>query len=220
MKKYFEVLRKCQLFDGIEDENLIAILSCLGARTARYERHRAVMTEGEAAREVGILLSGEAQIERVDYFGNRSIMATVGKSELFGESFAFAESKHIPVSVVATEDCEVLWFDAARLTRTCGNSCHFHQTMIYNMMRNLAVKNLIFHQKIEVVSGRTTREKLMTYLTLQAKRLGRRRFEIPYDRQALADYLEVDRSGLSAEIGKLKKEGIINCRKNDFELLV
>ena len=220
MKKYFEVLRKCQLFDGIEDENLIAILSCLGARTAHYEKHQAVIAEGEAAREVGILLSGEVQIERVDYFGNRSIVATVGESELFGESFAFAESKHIPVSVVASEACDVLLFDATRLTRTCGNSCHFHQTMIYNMMRNLAIKNLIFHQKIEVVSQRSTREKLMTYLTLQAKRVGDRCFEIPYDRQELADYLEVDRSGLSAEIGKLKKENVINCRKNHFELLV
>ena len=220
MKKYFEILRKCRLFDGIEDENLIAILSCLGVRVARYERNQALICEGEAVHEVGILLSGEVQIERVDYFGTRSIVATVVPSELFGESFAFAEVRSIPVSVIATEDSEVLLFDAARLTRTCGSSCRFHQTMIYNMMRNLAVKNLVFHQKIEVISRRSTREKLMAYLTLQAERQGSPRFTIPYDRQALADYLEVDRSGLSAEIGKLRQEGVLKSRKNDFELLI
>ena len=220
MKKYFEILRKCRLFDGIEDENLIAILSCLGVHVARYEKHRVLISEGEAVHKVGLLLSGEVQIERVDYFGKRSIVATVEPSELFGEAFAFAEVSSIPVSVIATEDSEVLFFDAARLTRTCGSACHFHQTMIYNMMRNLAVNNLVFHQKLEVISRRSTREKLMAYLTLQAKRQGSRCFTIPYDRQELADYLEVDRSGLSAEISKLRQEGILKSRKNEFELLV
>ena len=85
-------------------------------------------------------------------------------------------------------------------------------------MKDLASKTLLFHQKIEIISKRSTREKLMAYLSVQAKKANSNRFEIPFDRQELADYLEVDRSGLSAEIGKMKKEGLIDCEKNRFEI--
>lgn len=102
---------------------------------------------------------------------------------------------------------------------SCQSACSFHSQMIFNLMKTVALKNIIFHQKIEITSKRSTREKLMTYLMFQAKRAKHSRFEIPFDRQELADYLEVDRSGLSAEISKLKAEGVIDCHKNHFELL-
>ena len=177
------------------------------------------MGEGEPAKNIGILLSGSAQIVQVDYFGNRSIMAGLEPSELFGESFACAGVEAIPVDVVANEDSEVMFMDCHRLTHSCSNACPFHQQMIYNLMKVVAIKNLIFHQKIQITSKRTTREKLMAYLLLQAKKNNSSSFHIPYDRQALADYLEVDRSGLSAEISKLTKEGILVSQRNHFELL-
>lgn len=219
MKKYFEVLRKCPLFCNIADENLISMLGCLGARVESFDRKETVLAEGDKAEYVGIVLSGSVQIVRVDYFGNRSILTTAHPSELFGEAFACAGVSEIPVDIVASGKCEIMFIDCVKIICACSNACDFHRQMIYNLMRNIAAKNIMFHQKIEVTSKRSTREKLMTYLLLQAKRSNSRSFEIPYDRQELADYLEVERSGLSAEISKMRKEGIIESRKNHFELL-
>lgn len=218
MEKYLEILRKCSLFNGIEDENLIGMLGCLRAKVNHYEKNEAVIAEGEPAKYVGIVLSGGVQIEQTDYYGNRSIVAAIEPSELFGESFACAGVKRIPVDVVAKEESEIMFVDCLRITQSCSNACSFHQQIIYNLMKVVATKNLMFHQKIEITSKRSTREKLMTYLLLQAKKHNSNSFEIPYDRQGLADYLEVERSGLSAEIGKLRKEGVIECRKGWFEV--
>ena len=219
MKKYFEILRKCRLFDQIEDKDLLAILGCLGARVVSYDKKNTILCEGSAAREIGIVLSGEAQVVQIDYFGNRSILADIAPAELFNESFACADAESVPVDTVATEDSEIMFVDCHRIMCACCNACTFHQQLIYNLMKIVATKNIQFHQKIEITSKRSTREKLMAYLLLQAKKQNRNRFEIPYDRQELADYLEVDRSGLSAEIGKLRREGVVKNQKNYFELL-
>lgn len=219
MKKYFEPLRKCHLFDEITDDNLFAMLGCLGARVQSYSRNQPIIEEGEPAAQVGIVLSGSAQIMRVDYYGNRSIVTNIEPSQLFGESFACAEVKAMPVSVVASEDCDIMLIDCRRIMQSCCNACEFHNQIIFNLMKVIATKNLIFNQKIEITSKRTTREKLMTYLLLQAKLQGTNSFTIPFDRQELADFLEVDRSGLSAEISKLRNNGVIECRKNHFTLL-
>lgn len=219
MKKYLEAIQKCPLFNNIEDDNLTGILSCLGAKIISYQKGEAIVSEGDTAKNIGIILSGVAQIAQVDYFGNRNIVASIETSELFGESFACAGAETIPIDVIAKEDTEVMLIDCLRITQTCSNSCEFHRQMIYNLMKIVATKNIVFHQKIEVISKRTTREKLMTYLMIEAKKNGSSSFEIPYDRQELADYLGVDRSGLSVEIGKLCKEGVIRSRKGWFEIL-
>ena len=218
MKKYFEILRKCPLFSEIESDDLMPLLGCLRAEAKSYGKKEVIISEGEAARYVGIVLSGSVQIEMGDYYGNRTILSSAEPSELFAESFACAEVKSIPINVVASENCQVMLIDCRRIMHSCTNACNFHSQMIFNLMRIVATKNIIFHQKIEITSKRTTREKLMAYLMFQAKRAKQSRFEIPFDRQELADYLGVDRSGLSAEISRLKAEGVINCRKNQFEL--
>ncbi|MEE1013962.1 MAG: Crp/Fnr family transcriptional regulator [Clostridia bacterium] len=219
MKKYFEILRKCPLFCGITDESLTAMLGCLDAKACRFGKNQTVIAEGSRARHIGILLSGSLQIVRVDYYGNKSIVATVEPGEIFGESFACAEVEEIPVTVTATEPSEVLLIDCNRVLHACNHACEFHSRMIFNLMKVVAMKNLVFHQKIEITSKRTTREKLMSYLLLQAKKNGSKSFTIPYDRQGLADYLEVDRSGLSTEISKLRREGILMCHRSHFTLL-
>lgn len=219
MKKYFEVLRRCTLFEQIEDENLIALLGCLGAKVETFGKKYTIIAEGNPAKYIGIVLSGSAQIIRIDYYGNRSIVTGVEVGEVFGEAFACAEVPAIPVTIIANEPCEVMLIDCSRVLHACSNACGFHQQIIFNLMRDLAIKNILFHQKLEIISKRSTRDKLMAYLLLQAKKAGGSSFEIPFDRQELADYLEVDRSGLSAEISKLRKEGIIENRKNFFVLL-
>lgn len=219
MEKYFAILRNCPLFYSISEQNLSAMLHCLGARIVHYDKGATIMAEGDEARYVGIVLLGAVQIVRVDYFGNRSIVAEIGPVELFGESFACAGVTSIPVNAVAVEPAQVMLIDCRKITHSCSNACEFHQQIIYNLLKVVAEKNLIFHQKIEVTSKRSTREKLMAYLLLQAKKSHSNCFEIPYNRQELADYLEVDRSGLSVEIGKLCRQGVITAERNRFQVI-
>ena len=219
MQKKIEILKKCPLFYGIEEEDLLRMLTCFGAKQEFFDKKYTIFAEGSHAKHMGILLSGEAQIVQFDYYGNKSILSNIAPSEMFAEAFACAEVESLPVAVIATEPSEVLFVDCDHILHTCSNNCGFHQQLIYNLVKDLAAKSITFHQKVEVTSKRTTREKLMTYLTQESRRAGSNVFEIPFDRQELADYLEVDRSGLSAEIGKLKKEGLIDCQKNRFELL-
>lgn len=218
MKKYFDALRCCPLFNGIEDKDLTGMLGCLGAKEENYKRDDIIFAEGDPAKDFGIVLEGKAQIMRVDFYGNRSILTSVGPSQIFGESFSCAGLDSLPVDVVATEDTAVLLIDARRITQSCSNICSFHSRMIFNLLNIVAKKNLVLNQKIDVTSKRSTREKLMTYLLIQAKNSNSNTFTIPYDRQELADYLEVERSGLSAEIGRLRKERVLDCKKSTFTL--
>lgn len=219
MKKYFEVLRKCKLFDGIEDENLTSLLGCLGAAVKSFEKKETVIAEGDPARYIGIVLSGSVQIVSIDFFGNRNILSAVEPSELFAESFACAQTEAMPINVIAADPCEIMLIDCHRILHTCSNTCEFHRQLIFNLLKIMATKNIMFHQKIEISSKRSTREKLTTYLMFQAKKEGSNSFDIPFNRQELADYLEVDRSGLSAQISQLRREGVLKSRRNHFELL-
>lgn len=219
MEKIDTVLRDCPLFEGVAPENLRGMLGCLGARPVEVKKGEILFHEGDSAVHVGIVLTGAVQLVREDYYGNRSIVAHIGEKQMFGESYAFSGADALPVSVIADRDSRILLLDSRRITVCCANACEFHSQVIYNLLRLVANQNLMLHQKIQVTSQRTTREKLMAYLLAQAKREKSNSFTIPYDRQALADYLEVDRSGLSAEIGKLRKEGVLECEKSSFRLL-
>ncbi|MBQ8880086.1 MAG: Crp/Fnr family transcriptional regulator [Clostridia bacterium] len=219
MVKNIEILKKCPLFDGIAEDDLVRMLTCLSAKTVFFDKKYTVFAEGTTASHIGILLSGEVQIELNDYYGNRSILESVSPSEIFAEAYACSGTEPLPFSVVSSEPSEVMLIECSHILEICHNGCGFHHKLIYNLMKALAVKNLRFHKKIEITSKRTTREKLLTYLSLEKKRHGKASFDIPFDRQELADYLEVERTGLSAEISKLKSEGVIDCRKNHFTVL-
>ena len=216
---FLPILQNCPLFDGIRSEDLSGMLGCLGGRTVGIKKGTVLFQEGEKAVHMGIVLEGAVQLVLEDYYGNRSIMAHIGKGELFGESYAFSREGTLPVSIMATTDCRILLIDSRRVTTCCSNACEFHNRVIFNLLRLTASKNQLLHQKLQITARRTTREKLMAYLAFQAKQLDSSEFTIPYDRQALADFLEVDRSGLSAEISKLRREGVLECRKNSFRLL-
>ena len=219
MKKYKEILSKCPLFYGIGEEDLYRMLGCLGARVISFDKKYTVFAEGSPARDIGILLSGEAQVMLVDYYGNRSILGSVTPGEMFGEAFASAELDSLPVTVVATEPSEVMLIDCSHIMHTCNNACGFHQRLIFNLMKDIAKKNVALYKKSEITSKRTTRDKLLCYLSLEAMRQRSSTFVIPFDRQELADYLGVDRSGLSVEISKLKKEGVIKADRSRFTIL-
>ena len=219
MKEFFPILARCPLLEGIDQEDWGGLLACLGAGVHGISRNQPVISEGDPARYVGIVLEGRLQVELVDYLGNRSILSEVHPGELFGESFACAGAAEMPVTVVAATDAKVMLIDCQRITTSCSNACGFHSRLIGNLLKIVARKNIQLNQKIQITAKRTTREKLMAYLLGQAKLQGSDSFTIPFDRQALADYLQVERSAMSALISQLRKEGILESKKNHFRLL-
>lgn len=216
--KIISLLQETALFRGIRENEIKGVLSCLSAEEKTYKKGEFIFLAGEKVRCVGIVLSGIVQVIKEDLFGNRTILTEVIKGNLFGESFPFAEEDKLPVSVMAVSDCEILFIDYKKIITTCSSACIFHFKLIENMLYILAKKNLILNEKIQIMSKRTTREKLLSYLQSQAARKGSASFGIPFNRQELADYLSVDRSAMSNELSKLREEGQISFNKNKFVL--
>ena len=219
MEDFIEVLQGCLLFDGIAPKDVRAMLGCLGGRVVVFDRGEVIFPLDSRAENVGIVLSGAAQVVRGDYFGNRTIQARVEPGELFAETFACAEVARLPVSVEGVKPGKAMVIRLRRIIETCSSACDFHSRMVMNLLKAMAARNLQLNRKLEITSRRTTREKLLAYLTAQARQADTNTFTIPFDRQGLADYLCVERSALSAEIGKLRREGVLESERSRFTLL-
>lgn len=206
-------------FDGIEEHELNAMLQCLDVRIKEYKKGEMIFNEGDKARHVGLVLSGSVQVVRDDFYGKRNILTTLKEHQLFGESYACSDLEYLPVGVYANQNSRIMLMDVRRMIKTCTNNCVFHTRLINNLLKHVVEKTLMLNQKIEYMSKKTTKEKIMAYLLAKAKESGSEIFTIDLDRQALADYLGVERSAMSAEISKLKKEGYIKVNKNHFEIL-
>ncbi|MDR1641198.1 MAG: Crp/Fnr family transcriptional regulator [Clostridiales bacterium] len=209
----------CPLFKGVAKPDLEPLLGCLGLRLQTYKKGEAIWHAGDSVREIGIVSSGCVHVLKLDAWGNSNIIAEIEAGGLFGEAVVFSISGEIPNSVVACEDTEVGFFSFMRLLTTCPSSCAFHSLAIRNMIVAFARKNMMLEEKMEHITKRSTREKLLSYLSSQSRQKQSRKFDISFDRQELADYLSVDRSALSLAMSKLKDEGIILYRKNHFVLL-
>ena len=208
----------CKLFSGIGADDFLALSGCLDIREKRYASGDYIVFAGKAPQGIGVVLAGQAHVIQQDYWGNRSIIGHLAESDVFAESFVCAGEPVMPVSVVATAACEVLFLNFERVINSCSNNCRFHQQLIRNMLGIVASKSVALTRKLEDISQRSTRDKLLSYFSRQAKEHGAH-FSIPFNRQELADYLGVDRSALSAVLGTLAREGFIRYRKNDFWLL-
>ena len=219
MEEYFDILSQCPLFSGISWEEMGLMLNCLGGKITGIAKGNPVFLEGEPAKYVGVVLSGKVQILRTDYYGNCSVLTVISPGGLFGEAFACAGVETLPVSAIALQNCTVLLLDCKRVLTGCSNACPFHSRLVRNLLQGMARKNLMLTSKIRCMSQKTTQEKLMEFLLEQAKQQAKAEFVIPYDRQALADYLGVERSAMSAEISKLKKAGRIDCSGSRFRVL-
>jgi CRP-like cAMP-binding protein len=206
------------LFSGINEGDLERLLRCLSAVSTVYEKNDFIFLAGEAVSSVGLVLSGSVNVIKEDFWGSRSIIAKLHSGELFAESFSCAKVKAIPVSVVAAEKCEVMLIKYPGIVRTCVSSCQFHNTLIQNMLNITASKNIKLTQKIEYMTKKTTKEKLLAYLSARALEAGGSSFDIPFNRQELADYLSVDRSAMSNVLCKMRDEGLLKFNKNHFEL--
>ena len=217
MKNIFEAVKSNPIFDGIAFSDFESMLSCLSAKSVHYRKGEILVISGDIIDFVGLVLSGGVQIIKEDLEGRITILTELAASDIFGEVFACAGISHSPVTIQAVEDTEVLMLDYKRVISSCSSTCPFHSRLIENMLKLLATKNLLLNQKIEVLSKRTTRDKLMCYFDSQ--RGVAKRFTIPFNREELAQYLCVDRSAMSNELSKMRDDELIKFNRNEFEII-
>lgn len=218
MEKYFDLLLANPLFRGMDREELSSMLGCMSAKVTSVRKSDPVFLEGDPAGFVGIVLEGSVQIVQDDYYGSRTLLAMAGPGDIFAESYACANVSAMPVSGYAVKDSRVMLLSCQKMLTVCTNACRFHNRLVKNLLQVVAEKNISLGQKIRFMSQKTTRDKLMAYLLAQAKRAGSDAFTIPLDRQALADFLGVERSAMSAELSKLRSAGVLESKGSYFRL--
>ena len=219
MEKFFEIISKNPLFSGIHQEELRSLMQCLGGKVKGYPKGAPVFLEGDPAGFIGLVLEGSVQIVHDDFYGNRTLLMVAQQGETFAEAFACTNLAAMPLSGFAVRDCKVLWLECRRMLTVCTNACGFHNALVQNLLREVAQKNLLLGQRVQLMSQKTTKEKLIAYLLDQAKQKNSSEFTIPMDRQALADFLGVERSAMSAELSKLRKAGCLDSKGSWFRLL-
>lgn len=218
MKKYIEILKQTQLFAGIKDNELSSMLDCLQATIKTYKKGEYIFREGDYIDKITILVQGKLIIQKDDFWGNRSIVSAIRIGEMFGEAYATPDSGAILNDVIAEECSTVISFNIYKLLTVCPSSCRFHSIVIQNLFFAISEKNRKLVQKIGYMSNRSTRAKLLSYLSDEAKKQRSNNFTIPFNRQQLADFLSVDRSAMSKELCKMRDEGLILFDKNRFRL--
>ena len=218
MEKYITLLRNSKLFQGIDEKEITSMLGCLSAVRRNYHKGETVFQRGERIDSVALLLEGSIHIQKEDYWGNLSILNEITEGEIFGEVYACLGSEEILNNAVAVKDSEVLFLDVKRILTMCPSACPFHGRLIRNLLSVMALKNKMLTQKLEHMSKRTTREKILSSLSEQSQRTGSPVFDIPFNRQQMADFLSVDRSAMSAELGRMRDEGILSFERSHFEL--
>lgn len=206
------------LFAGMSEGETAQMLACLAGRRAECSAGFFLAHEGECVRELGLLVRGRLQAAAQDIWGNTSILETVEPGQLFLETYACRPENPLPFSVSALEDSAVLFFDMNRLLHTCKSACVFHERLIQNLLFEMAGKNMRLAGHIFCLGRRSIRERLLGYLSQEAKKQRSAYFTIPFSRQQLADYLCVDRSALSKEMSRMKKEGLLDFERSRFYL--
>lgn len=220
MKEFLPIIRSSTLFSGISEEELTAMLTCLETKTESFPKDTFLLRAGDTAESIGLVLSGCVLIVQEDVWGNRNILSKAGAGQTFAAAYACAPGSVLNVSVVAETPVTTMFLNVKRVLNVCPSACEHHSRIIRNLLGELAEKNLRFGEKLTHMGQRTTRAKLMSYFSAEAQRLGTYEFDIPFSRQQLADYLAVERSGLSQELGKMRGEGLLDFHKSHFVLKV
>ena len=211
-------LSKIPIFQGIEEPEIASLLQCLHATERTYQKGETILSEGSITENMGIVLSGMALISCGDIWGNTSVLGHVTPGSVFAEVYACIPGEPLLITVSAAEDTTVLFMNVGRILSTCTNACPFHTRLARNLLTVCAHKSLQLSQRILHTSSKSIRGRLMSYFSQCAKQAGNSTFQIPYNRQQLADYLGVDRSAMCHELSKMQKEGLISYEKNRFSL--
>lgn len=217
MRAYFDVLKPMELFGEIATAELECMLGCIGAEIKNVKRGEIVLLAGDRPRHVGVVLAGQLHVIREDYDGNRSLMAVLTPGGIFAEELCCAGVSESPVTVRAEADSVIMLLNFSRILRTCPNSCSFHRKLIENMLSLIAKKSILLQGRMEIVGLKSIRAKVLRYLESFAPKHGGE-IAIPFNREELADFLCVERSALSHELARMKKDGLIEYRKNVFVL--
>lgn len=220
MKKFLPVLLESELFSGMESDNISSFLECMGAIIRKYSKDEMIFHMGDYTKQIAIILTGSVLTVKEDIWGRRHILAMIKSGETLAESFAAAKESILTVNAIANSDCELLFLNIDKMLSVCSLACDAHNRVIRNLISVLAEKNLMFNEKITHMSRRTTREKLLSYLSSEARIQKSLSFDIPFDRQQLADYLSVERAAMSVELSKLQRDGLLKTKNKHFELFI
>ncbi len=220
MENFLPVICSSPLFCGIPEEEVTAMLSCLEAKTKSYPKDTFLMRVGDITDCLYIVLTGSILIIQEDIWGNRNIVSKADAGQTFAAAYACAPNARLNVNVIAETPVTVMLMNVKRILNICPSACARHNGIIKNLLCDLAEKNLRFNKKLTYMGQRTTRAKLMSYFSSVAQRLGKYEFDIEFSRQQLADYLAVERSGLSVELGKMRNDGLLDFHKKHFVLKV
>ncbi len=218
IQSYLHVIKQASIFQGIETDHLLSILNCLSARVVRYRKQEIAVLAGSRLEHIGVVLAGKLHITREDSAGDRMIVASVIPPEIYGETICSAEMEQSPVTVTASEESVVLLLNFSRTLQVCSNTCVFHTKIIKNMLALMATKNLFLQNRMDIVSKKSVRAKVMMYLESFVPAQGRE-ITVPLNREKMAEYLCIDRSALSHELIKMKQDGLIDYDKNRFTLI-
>lgn len=220
MEDYIRILKGTKLFAGIAEDEISLMLSCLDAHLREYRKGEYVFRQGEHISTIMMLVDGELHIQQDDYWGNRSIISHISAGDMFGEAYIAPESGALLNDVVAVEDSTVIFLDAKKIMTVCSSACRFHSIVVQNLFFAISEKNRKLVMKLGHISKRTTREKLISYLSAESRRQNSSDFTIPFNRQQLADFLSVDRSAMSNELCRMRNEGLLRFDKSRFTLLL
>lgn len=215
----FIALSKTTLFYGTTPQEAEDMLTCLGAVQQHFAKGEIIYHVGDLVTSLGIVLSGSVLIENNDLWGNTSVLDSIGQGQIFAETYACAFGERMMVNVIAAESVDVLFLDMRKVLQICSHACVHHNKLIRNLLSISAQKNLNLSRKIFHTSSKSIRGRLLSYLSYQAVSNGSQSFTIPFNRQQLADYLNVDRSALSNELSKMQREGLLHVEKNHFDLI-
>lgn len=218
MEQYLTTLSNSNLFKTFDKKDISSILSCLSPTIKNYTKNEIIFSEGDTVHSIGIVLEGNLHIIKTDYWGNNQLLTQISESDMFGETFSCLEKNNINVNVISVNNSTVLFLDINRILTVCSSTCPNHNKIILNLLHLMAEKNYYLNEKVSVLTQRTIREKLLTFFSQQATLHNSRSFQIPFNRQQLADYLSVDRSAMSTELNKLIKEKILSADKSTFVL--
>ncbi|MBO6309177.1 MAG: Crp/Fnr family transcriptional regulator [Oribacterium sp.] len=212
-------IHKSPVFKGMNDQSISNALDALNATEKRYRKGSVIMRAGSTTDRMGIVLDGSVTIESNDIWGNRTILSHVGSGQFFAETYALLDNETMLVDVVANENCRILFLKVGSLDQLISLNKPWANTLIANLLSISARKNLHLSDRSFHTSPKIIRGRVMSYLNTISLQKGTKEFDIPFDRQQLADYLNLERTALSKELGKMQNDGIIIVRKNHFRLL-
>lgn len=218
MAEYTDIILETTLFQGVDEEGLIKMMDCLTPRIKIFRKSDYIITAGDPLEHIGIILEGVATLSHESFDGNRNVISSLKPGDLFGEMYAFSSQKRWPVTVQADERSKVFFLPRMKIVNNCSRMCPWHHTLIENFLKTISETMLRLHKKVEYLMIKSMRGKISAYLLDQHRLSGALVLTLPLNRNQMADYLNVSRPSMSRELGKMKKEGIIDYHLNTFRI--